>query len=541
MSFTFAISGPTGQANITVDPGSSVLFVGANGGGKTRLAVLIEKTFALNAHRISAHRALSLNPGVAKIAERDALKGLRIGIHDPNANVEQAGLMFRDSQRWHQHEAVSLLNDFDYLIQVLYADQANQSLKTHKKSRAGDHSTAALTKFERLVEIWDRLLPHRRLEISGDNIEVCVGKTPDRYPAAEMSDGERAIFYLIGQTLVAADNSLLIVDEPELHVHRSIMSKLWDELEASRQDCGFVFITHDLEFAATRAGQKYFIHDYTPSTGWKLEEVPENTGFGEEITTLILGSRRPILFVEGTANSIDLAIYRCSYPEWTVLPRGACEDVIHSVITMRRNQDLTRVMCAGIVDKDDYDANDIGHLGSLGVAVLPVSEIENVFLLPQVSRTIFESEGFSGKELEDRLDALTEAILGIVAVPGKIEAAVARYCRRRIDRQLKKIDLSAAEDSSQLAASYSSQTNALDITAIANTARVSIQQAVETKDLPKLLAWYDDKGLLSLAARHLKNTKQSSFVSWLTRVLRNDKAPLVANAIREVLPKITAQ
>ena len=75
-----------------------------------------------------------------------------------------------------------------------------------------------------------------------------------------MSDGERAIFYLIGQTLLADENILLIIDEPELHVHRSIMSKLWDELEAIRADCALVFITHDLEFAASRAAQKFVIH-----------------------------------------------------------------------------------------------------------------------------------------------------------------------------------------------------------------------------------------------------------------------------------------
>jgi len=124
-----------------------------------------------------------------------------------------------------------------------------------------------------------------------------------------MSDGERAIFYMIGQTLAAADSSLLVFDEPELHVHPSIMAKLWDELEAARQDCAFVFITHDLEFAASRVAQKYVIRDYEPSPRWTIEAVPENTGFDEEITTLILGSRRPILFVEGGENSLDLAIY----------------------------------------------------------------------------------------------------------------------------------------------------------------------------------------------------------------------------------------
>ena len=96
-----------------------------------------------------------------------------------------------------------------------------------------------------------------------------------------MSDGERAIFYLIGQTLVAAQDSLLIIDEPELHIHRSILAKLWDELEAARQDCAFIFITHDLGFAASRPAQKFVLSDYDPTPFWKIESIPEDTGFDE--------------------------------------------------------------------------------------------------------------------------------------------------------------------------------------------------------------------------------------------------------------------
>lgn len=401
MPFNFSIPSPDGQTEISVEPGSSVIFVGANGGGKTRLAVKIEADLALNAHRISAHRALTLNTGVAKISERLALAGLRTG-----RLLDDATIDFRSPFRWKQHMATELLNDFDFLIQALFAEQANKWGETHRKVRAGDFSPAEPTNFEHLVEIWERLLPHRKLHFSGDDIQVSVQGSDTRYSAAEMSDGERAIFYMIGQTLTAAENSLLIFDEPELHVHRSIMAKLWDELEAARQDCAFVFVTHDLEFAASRVAQKFVIRDYDPTPRWSIEAVPENTGLDEEITTLILGSRRPILFVEGDANSLDLAIYRCCFPDWTVIPRGSCEAVIHSVATMRHSRALTRVTCSGIVDADDYGADNITYLGTLGIAVLPVSEIENIILLPTVSRAIAENEGYVGADLENRLNAL---------------------------------------------------------------------------------------------------------------------------------------
>jgi ABC-type branched-subunit amino acid transport system ATPase component len=531
MLFEFQIPGPNGDTLVSVQPGSSVVFVGANGGGKTRLAVHIENALGLKAHRISAHRALMLNPRVPKINEELALSGLRFG----NAG-EHAQIGHRAGNRWHNREAIALLQDFDFVIQALFADQSNKSLQTHTRVRSGVHGPADPTKFERLTAIWERLLPHRHLQISGDDIEVSGISSEASYPASEMSDGERAIFYMIGQTLLAADNSLLIIDEPELHVHPSIMAKLWDELESTRQDCGFFFITHDLTFAASRVAQKFVIREYQPTRHWTIEKVPENTGVDEEITTLILGSRRPILFVEGDESSLDVSIYRCCYPGWTVIPRGSCEEVIHSVVTMRRNQQLTRVTCSGLVDADDYDESDIEQLRKLGIAVLPVSEVENIVLLPAVSWAIAESEGYLGDELEQRLNALERAVFETLSSSAAIEGVVLRYCRRRVDRLLKKVDLSGAKDTEEISAEYARRTSALDIPGLAKQARNRIEDALRTQNLSALLAHYDNKGLLALAATHLKRSKRSDFENWLTRVLRNNRIPALTVALRESLP-----
>ena len=534
MSFDFSIPGPSGTAtSITLEPGTSVIFVGANGGGKTRLAVRIEESLNLNAHRISAHRALTLNPSVAKISEQAALSGLRTGYANVDASIEH-----RIGQRWQSNMAVSLLNDFNFLVQALFADQANKSLQTHRRVRAGDLSEAEPTKLECLAEIWQRLLPHRQLHISGDDIQVAVPGVQAHYKASEMSDGERAIFYMVGQTLAASEGTLLIFDEPELHVHRSVMAKLWDELEAARQDCAFVFITHDLEFAATRVAQKFIIREYDPTPHWTIDSVPENTGFDEELATLILGSRRPILFVEGDGNSLDLAIYRCCFSDWTVIPRGSCEAVIHSVVTMRRNAMLTRVTCSGVVDADDYQPTDIAHLAALGVAVLPVSEIENLLLLPDVSRRIAEQEGYEAVELEERLLALRTEIFRTLNSQASIDAVVVRYCKRRIDRFLKKVDLSGTSGIDEIVAEYSRQTIGLDIPGIAQSAAERINSALRNDDLPMLLANYDNKSLMALAASHLKKSRLADFESWLTRVLRNNKVPALTEAIRSALPQV---
>ncbi|WP_175729654.1 AAA family ATPase [Burkholderia ambifaria] len=537
MTFNFEIPGLAQSTPIAVEAGSSVIFVGANGSGKTRLAVYIEEAVGEKAHRISAHRALNLNPAVPKIRGAEALRKLRFGW-----DGEQATIAYRIGHRWaNSKPAVAMLDDFDSLLQALFADQAVTTLETHAKYRSGTLTNATATKFEILSEIWQRLLPHRQLVISGDDIKVSAVGLAESYPASDMSDGERAIFYLIAQALVAADSSLLVIDEPELHVHPSIMSSLWDEIEAARKDCAFLFITHDLHFAADRAAEKYIIRSYDPKPSWTVESVPEDTGFSEEVTTLILGSRRPILFVEGAGTSLDLAIYRCCYPQWTVIPRGSCEQVVHAVVTMRANAQLTRVTCAGIVDADDYTADEIQYLNGLGVFPLPVSEVENLILLPEISSTIAQLEGFEGAELEQQLSRLRAAIFATLQSSAAVSEVVVRFCRRRIDRTLKKIDLSGPKSVADLIAEYGAQTASLDVEGLAAGATHKIQDALANGDLRSLLTIYDNKGLLALAAQHLKQARLATFEAWLTRMLRDEaRAPDLAAALKAVLPTVQA-
>lgn len=535
MSFTLTIPAPENQIEVILEKGTSTVFVGANGSGKSRLAIHIEDHIGESAHRISAHRALTLNPEVPKISESLALKGLRFGYANDKANVN-----YRFGNRWKEKKAVSLLNDFDFLVQALFAEQSRTALQTHRNARSRTPHEATATKFEKLNSIWSALIPHRTLLIDGDDIQVRASDATPPYSAAEMSDGERAVFYLIGQVLVAAENSLLLIDEPELHVHRSIMNNLWDQLEAARPDCTLLFITHDLEFAASRVGRKFTIREYsaTPNPSWTIEEVPEETGFSEETATLLLGSRRPILFVEGDRNSLDMAVYRCVYPEWTVVPCGSCQDVIHAVSTLRANDAFTRITCAGIVDADDFDAADLDHLRTKNIFVIPVSEVENLFLLPDISREIARTEHFPEAEIDGRLGTLVDEILELANQPQVMEPVIRRYCLRRIDRFLKKADLGQTGSPESIQDAYDEKLGNLDIVALARGRQEKINAAIAEKNLPAFLSLIDNKGMLAKAAARLKNTSLSAFEAWLIRSLHEDRAPTIVAALRANLPRI---
>jgi hypothetical protein len=520
---------------ISIDEGASIVIVGANGSGKTRLAVQIERSNGEQVHRISAHRALNLNPTVPKISESMAIKGLRYG-----NTSEGVGIGHRSHQRWvGGKEATALLNDFDFLLQALFADQSRVALTTHQQARAGTLRDPKATKFEKLKAIWEQLLPTRQLVLSGDDIQVRSpnGSTP--YSAADMSDGERAVFYLIGQTLEAQENSLLVIDEPELHVHRSIMNKLWDHLENARPDCAFVFITHDLEFAASRVGQKFVISDYVPGgPKWRIEVVPEDTGFSEELTTLLLGSRRPVLFVEGGDGSLDRAVYRCAYPEWTVVPMGSCGDVIHAVASMRANAALTRISCAGIVDGDGHDSEEIERLTKLGIAVLPVSEIENLFLLPDISREVALADNCVESEADSRIAVLKQKVLDAARSLDVVKPVIQRYVLRRVDRALKGLDLSGGRTIDEIDAAYRQRTQDVEIPKLARELEAQIATAVANEDVPELLKLIDNKGMLAHAASCLKNTRREAFESWLVRSLLGEKELGLRAALKRALPTV---
>lgn len=539
LSIDLTLTGTSSRLRLRA--GLSTIIVGANGSGKTRLARHCEKELGAAAHRISAQRLLALDPSIQKISEKAARGQLRYGYARPEeySNVQTA----RDVNRWSEADPSFILNDAGALLQVLFAEQANVGVAVNDAAQAGGPAVGRETLVIKLKEIFHRVLPTRRLITTADDVQVTAltdGGESEPYSLTRMSDGEKAVFYIIGQILVAEAGSVFIMDEPEIHVHRSILGRLWDELEAARPDCAVLLITHDLEFAASRTGMKYVVRSYLPEAGWTIEEVPEAEGFSEELVTLILGSRRPVLFVEGRQGSLDLAFYRACYPEWTIVPRGGCDDVIRSVATMRANASLTRITCAGLVDADARDEADRTRLAARGIAVLPVAEIENLLLLPDISRVILEKNDYGGNELEAKLAEIEDAVVAEASHPSNVNVVVLGYCRRRIDRALKTVDLSAEKTIPDLAASYAAKTEQVDIVAIATEIRTKIEEAITARDLRRLLAVYDRKEPLLAIASRLRTGHVREFSAWVTRAMGSREDDRLRNAIRAYLPLVTA-
>ena len=527
---------------LTLKAGKTTIIIGANGSGKTRLAVYLEEQLGEKAHRIAAHRALNLNPDVNKIPESKAKKALIYG-----AAWDTVSISTRKSERWGNKAPTSLLNDFNSLLQYLFAQQNNLAVENHQKRNRDEEITNSKTKLDILQEVWERLLPLKKLHITADDIRVSSTSIESAdYSASEMSDGERAVFYILGQVLSANEGSILIFDEPELHIHKSIISNLWDEIEKLRPDCSFLMITHDIEFAATRVAKKYVIRNYYSDPAWDISEIPDSE-LDEQTITLILGSRKPILFVEGEKTSLDMETYRLCYPEWTVIPKGACKDVIQAVSSLRKlNEDMPilNIKCAGIVDRDTRGSSQIQELEEQGIKVLRYSEIENIFSLPSAANEVLKIEGFNGEELNIKKEQFKGRLLDYIKKQlsdDGLEKFVVKRIHRRIDTYLKNIDLSNTQNSNEMKDKLISEVSFLTNSKInewISEMRNEIQACINNEDIDGLLCIYENKGLLAKTASILAGTSKSNFEDWLMRQMQVPNSSLL-QAIKTVLPELS--
>ncbi|WP_371060369.1 AAA family ATPase [Rhodosalinus sp. 5P4] len=529
------IPGPTDKIQFVVAPGESVVLVGANGAGKTRLGVHIERQVKKPAHchRIAAQRALTLNTKIPAKNLETALRELHYG--HPDSSKESQ----KEITRWQNKPATALLNDYDKLLAALFADETEVSVRYRQEKRRDPDTPEVESKLDLLKAAWDRLLPHKQLDIGGNNLKIKASDSDHApYDAGELSDGERVIFYMFGQTLLSPENSLIIIDEPELHINRAILAQVYDEIEALRSDCAFIYITHDLDFAVTRQAAKLFALKScmfpNPRNAndcrWDIQKAPENTDLDEELVAAIVGSRRAILFTEGQKGSLDAGIYRWAFPELTLIPCGSASAVIHAVTTFNRQVHLHRYKACGIVDFDHRTDAEVSRLSENLVRVLDVSEAENLLLLPHVLIEAALCLHHTRPEAETIVAKVKAKV--IAKATDEISAVALRKTKRHIDTLLKQIDFNS-KDITEFDETFTTSIKRISPVDMANSFEGAFTKYIEADDYQSVIREFDSKSLVEIAAQALGLRSRKELQDFIGRILRSREGENLAAIIRD--------
>jgi energy-coupling factor transporter ATP-binding protein EcfA2 len=529
-------AGDSGKTTEIQNTGA-VVIVGANGSGKSRIGNWLDQQspqYTL-VHRISAQKSLSIPDSVSSIALSKAQAAVWYG--NEVAEGKENPWAYKIGHRWGSYPISHLLSDYEKLLVLLFSDEVELSTKYRQAAR---QSTARIeppeSKLDIVKRIWEKILPARKLVIGGGEIQTHPTGAPlAAYKASEMSDGERVAFYLIGQVVSAPAGAIIVIDEPELHLHKSIQSTLWDAVEDQRPDCQLVYLTHDLAFAASRLkAPKICLREFD-GKNWHWFAAPEND-IPEEIFLQVVGSRKPVLFVEGDRTSADQQIFSRIYPTHTVIGCGGCQRVINATTTFSFLTTLHRLECHGIIDRDFRSADEISSLGQRGISVLPVAEIENLFMEESVIQ-ILAIDQLKQEELTAILAATKRHVLARLS--DECEAIISCRVSAAVESRLHKFDNSAK---GQVALEKALQTlvSDVDVSAIYSKIKNEVDRIISSEDYAAAIRLYPNKGFIAELAR-LFGMKRHDFLDYIYRLLRNTRGTRLVECLQQLLPTLPVQ
>ncbi len=362
------INGTTAQLP---DDQTAVVIIGANGSGKTRFSNNLAALTGDIAFSLSALDALyNRRPTRDNAGSIDRLYNER-GIDKDGHNTESTQLERLLALLMHDE----MLNLINYKL----------SLTNNPDSRLQS------TILDRVISLWQEVFPDNKVLIESGQFLFSNNATNDSYSSVKLSDGERAVLYYAGATLYAPRHATIFVDSPEMFLHPSIMQSLWNRIELMRPDCRFVYTTHDLDFAASRQrASTVWVRSYDPTNvAWDYEIMPPESKLSEEVYLAIIGTRKPVLFIEGDGvHSIDSKLYPLIFKDYTVKSLGSCNKVIEATRTFNDLNSLHHMVSTGIVDRDRRDAGEVDYLRGKHVMVPEVAEIENILMLEEVIRSV---------------------------------------------------------------------------------------------------------------------------------------------------------
>ena len=470
---------------------NNIVAIGANGSGKSTLSAKLKEYLPNSAMTISAQKLLII-PVFKNITNpNDTIKDL----HE-SQSYEKSTRFKLDSNESYSVEAEAIKNEFKFLLNNLLSENNTLNNKYVQSMRDGKVCPLPVSQLIKTIEIWNSLIEHRILECSdGININLKTKSSEGSYPAYQMSDGEKVVLYYIAHVLQAPQDGFIIVDEPEMYLHKTLLSKLWDILETEREDCIFIYLTHDLEFATSRnTAKKVWIKSFNHPDKWEIENIPSNE-LPEALLLKLLGSRKRILFCESENGKIDEKIYNLLLPNFTITPVKTCFDVIN--YTKAFNELPNRTAEAfGLIDSDHHDPDRLLSLQAQNVFSLNVSEVENLLF----------DEGFLSDFSRQMMcdgDVVSTIKREVVEkLSNTKELQVANYISAKINYYFKSSHVSKGNTREDVKTHYSHFTDNISIDDWHDTRETELQGIIDSKDYDRALCVINDKGLKTIANRN---------------------------------------
>lgn len=503
----------------------NIVVVGSNGSGKSSLAFMLKNTIDKRDGIVIPAQKLLIVPTFNSTPSYDSAKQEYDKYQKEYHEVKTTYNASKDSDIPYE-EMRKYGSEYKYVLKSLLAERMNNrnNFCDDIKANKSPDKTDLDSKLDKALDIWNTLIEHRTIFCdSSNNIKLKTNEEKD-YPAHQMSDGEKIILFIIGRILLAPDNALVVIDEPEMYLHKAIVNKLWDILETKRPDCLFVYLTHDLEFASSRNANKYWIESFKYPTSWKINPIPENE-IPQELLMKLLGSQKKILFCEGKKDSLDIQIFECLFGQYTIMPVQSCKNVINYTRAYNKLPNKNSI-AYGIIDRDFRNDKQLKELNNYYIYSYSVAEVENLFLIEEFITKYAEFK----KETIDLQNIKNETLK---LLKKDIEQQTSNYVSSFINYTFTETDFKKGNTKEAIYSNFDLFKEHIKIESWYEERERLIESIINSQDYKRAIMIYNNKGLHSVVENELKLTSKA-YRNKALDFLRQDKE--AQDILREAFP-----
>ena len=375
---------------------STTVIIGANGVGKTSLINELRKNSIDEMYVLPAQKLLYF---VSNIHDRNGISRERY-IQD----LKEVDLKYETIDLYPTKIENDFSNTFTKLITLLVKDYTNIVTRRSRKEK-----NLPLTLLDRVEQIWNQIFPEITFNPEPDNRVLEVVRNGSKYSINGLSDGECCILFYIGNVLLAPENSYIVIDEPETFLNAAVYNELWDLLILERSDCQFVFASHNMDFVQSRTNATYmWCKKFEAPYDLDYERLEDSQEFPLSLLTEVSGTRKPILFCEGTKTSIDYKIYSKLFSKFCfVKPVQGHKQVIQHTKAYNNLNKIHGNKAYGIIDFDWMEEAKIVKYKKKNIFVLPFNEIEMLLVDEAIVKSVLASDDL---DKEQKLNKFQEAI-----------------------------------------------------------------------------------------------------------------------------------
>jgi ABC-type cobalamin/Fe3+-siderophores transport system ATPase subunit len=505
-----------GALNIPMKSGEIFFLFGGNGTGKSSLLDLIKRNYNDESILIAADRMNTLGEGL-----------------DNSSSLQSANLRRQEKQYFQQNLGFDHRFNKDYqhksiLIHELIKSISKDGVRFKKKVK----ENKTLQGINLDAENDDLELLNASLKACGFKFQVDLPELSKviiqhieggNYSPDKLSDGEMNALNLLIEILLTPDDSLILLDEPERHIHRSLVTPLLRQLTSLRKNSIFIISTHDVSVISEYPKSQIILTRNFVPRKWDLDIVNNVSEIDEDIFLNILGRKKKIVFVEGTASSLDCSLFSSIFEDIEFRPVGSCQEVIR-IVKGLRNLSINGshwVQAFGIIDRDALTDDECDDYKSKGIYALPFHSIESIYYHPLIYSYI---AGKSQPQVSNPSECVNEINDGIIQI---FSSDKLNFVEQRAKAQISNT-------------SFSHWIGEIDFT-------VSAPKSIDPKEIfdveLKMFGGYLDSGNIDiLMARY--NIKKSKIPSFISRKLQFSNTKDYEEAVRyfvansEDLPKI---